>query len=302
MLISLKRIIKNGWKSFSRNISLSLATIFIMVIVISLPTFLFLLNPASKILISNIKEKVDISVYFNEDANSDDISLVKSAVSKIPEVKEVEYLSKEQVLERFVKKHKDDPVLMESLTEVGDNPFLSSLNIKAWQASQYEQVAKFLETGPFKSLIHKIDYNQRKKVIDKIFSTISAVNKAGILFSLILGIIAVLVAFNAVKIAINNSKEEIAIMRLVGASNWFIRGPFLVQGVIIGAISALITFLMAFGLCWALNSGIKSIIPEVSVFNLFIGNLGTLILIQLAVGIGLGALSSMIAIRKYLKV
>ena len=148
MLISLKRIISNGWKGFSRNISLSLATIFIMVIVISLPTFLFLLNPASKILVSDIKEKVDISVYFNEDTSSEDIFLVKTAVSEIPEVEEVEYISKEQTLDNFIKKHKDDPVLMESLIEVGVNPFLSSLNIKAWQASQYEQVTKFLETGP----------------------------------------------------------------------------------------------------------------------------------------------------------
>ncbi len=302
MLISLKRIINSGWKGFSRNISLGLATIFIMVIVISLPTFLFLLNPASKILISDIKEKVDISVYFNEDASLEDISLVNSAVSKIPEVEEVEYISKEQTLERFIEKHKDDPVLMESLTEVGNNPFLSSLNIKAWQASQYEQVTKFLETGPFGNLINKVDYHQRKPVIEKIFSIISNVNKAGILFASVLGIIAILVAFNAIRIAINNSEEGIKVMRLVGASNWFIRGPFLVQGVIIGSLAALIALLTTLGLCFLISPKIKLIVPEISIFSLFVSNLGALILIQLATGIGLGVISSMIAIRKYLKI
>jgi len=281
---------------------LGLATIFIMVIVISLPTFLFLLNPASKILISDIKEKVDISVYFNEDASLEDISLVNSAVSKIPEVEEVEYISKEQTLERFIKKHKDDPVLMESLTEIGNNPFLSSLNIKAWQASQYEQVTKFLETGPFGNLINKVDYHQRKPVIEKIFSIISNVNKAGILFASVLGIIAILVAFNAIRIAINNSEEGIKVMRLVGASNWFIRGPFLVQGVIIGSLAALIALLTTLGLCFLISPKIKLIVPEISIFSLFVSNLGALILIQLATGIGLGVISSMIAIRKYLKI
>jgi len=302
MFASLKRVINNGWKSFFRNISLNLATIFIMVSVIFLPTFLFLLRPISESLISNIKKKVDISVYFNEDVKPEDIYLVKSAVSKIPEVREIEYLSKEQVLERFVEKHKNDPVLMASLEEIGSNPFLPSLNIKAWQASQYEQIAKFLETGPFKKLIHKINYSQRKRVIDRIFSTISFVNKVGIFFSLVSMTIVVLVAFNAVKIAINSFKEEIAIMRLVGASNWFIRGPFLVQGIIIGFISALITFLITFGLCLGWDSNIKSIIPEVNLFDLFVDNLWGLILIQLTTGVGLGIISSMIAVRKYLKV
>jgi len=281
---------------------LSLATVFIMVIVISLPTFLFLLNPASKILISSIKEKVDISVYFNEDTNPEDISLVKSAVSEIPEVEKVEYISKEQTLGKFIERHKDEPVLMESLTEVGNNPFLSSLNIKAWQASQYEQVTKFLEIGPFSDLINKVDYYQRKPVIEKIFSTISSINKAGILFASILGMIAILVAFNAVRTAINNSKEEIKIMRLVGASNGFIGGPFLVQGIIIGFFAFLVTFIITFALCYFLDPKIKLVISEISIYSLFVSNLGMLILIQLATGIGLGVISSMIAVRKYLKV
>lgn len=302
MFILLKRIISAGWKIFSRNIGLSIATIFIMVLVISLASFLFLLNPASKILVSDIKEKVDISVYFKEDVLSEDILEVKSAISEIPEVKEVKYVSKEQALENFITKHRDDPTLMESLIEVGTNPFLASLNIKARQVSQYEQVANFLETGTFKNLIDEVDYHQRKPVIDKVFSTLAAINRTGISFSVILGIIAILVAFNTARMAIYNSKEEISIMRLVGASNWFIRGPFLIQGAVIGFIAALITVLVTFGVSYGFDSKIMTIAPEISIFNLFIGNFWTLFLIQLATGIGLGIISSLIAVRKYLKV
>jgi len=302
MWTSLKRIIKNGWKGFSRNVSLNFATIFIMVVVISIPTALFLLNPISKALISDIEKKVDISVYFKEDATDDDISLVKSAISKIPEVKEVEYISRDQTLENFIQRHKNDSVLMESLDEVGANPFLASLDIRAWQASQYEQVAKFLENSPFKNLIYKVDYNQRKKVIDKIFSTISSINRIGLLFSLVLGIIAVLLAFNAVRVSIDNSREEIAIMRLVGASNWFIRGPFLFQGFVIGLISAVIALFLTFVFCLAFNSSFKLLTPEASIFSIFKANFAILVLIQLATGIGLGMISSFIAVRKYLSI
>jgi len=302
MLTSFKRVIKTGWKGFRRNIGLSLATILIMVMVISLATLLFLLNPVSDILITDIKEKVDISVYFKEDVLSEDILEVETEILKIPEVKDVEYVSKEQALEKFIEKHRDDPVLMESLTEVGANPFLASLNIMAWEVSQYEQVTNFLETSSFRSLIDKVDYHQRKPVIDKVFSMVSGFNKIGIFFSIVFAVVAVLVAFNTIRIAIYNSGEEISIMRLVGASNRFVRGPFLIQGVIIGFIAALITVLISFGLCYGFDAKIKAIAPEISIFSIFVSNFFVLFLIQLATGIGLGIISSYIAVRKYLKI
>lgn len=302
MFTSFKRIIKTGWNGFSRNIGLSMATIFVMTMVISLATLLFLLNPASNILVSDIMEKVDISVYFREDTAPEDIFAAELKISKIPEVKDIEYVSKEEALERFIEKHKDDITMMESLTEIGQNPFLASLNIKAREISQYGQVSDFLETASFKNLISKVDYYQRKPVIDKVFSVISGINKGGIFFSIILGLIAILVAFNTIRIAIYNSSEEISTMRLVGASNRFIRGPFLVQGIIVGVFAALITLLITFGICWGFDSRIRVIAPEISTFALFVGNFWALLLIQLATGIGLGVVSSTIAIRKYLKI
>jgi len=139
MLTSLKRIIKISWKEFSRNIGLSTGTVFVMVMAIFLVTMLFLFNLASGVLISDVQEKVDVAVYFKRDVLSENILEVKSEISKIPEVRNVEYVSKEQALEKFIERHKDDPVLMESLTEIGGNPFLASLNIKAHQASPFKE-------------------------------------------------------------------------------------------------------------------------------------------------------------------
>jgi len=301
MLISLKRIIRSGWLNFSRNKGLSLATIFIMVMTISLVTSLFLFRDISQFLISSLQEKVDISVYFKTATQEEDILQLREEIDKIPEVKNVEYVSRETALERFIQRYKDNQVIMESLAEVG-NPLLASLNIKAWEASQYITVTNFLETSSYKNLIDKVDYYQRKPVIERIFSITSTINKTGIGFSLILAIVAILVAFNTIRLAIYNSKEEISVMRLVGASNWFIRGPFLVQGAISGFAAALITLSIFTGALFFLSPKLEILLPGFNIFNSFIGSLGLLFLIQIFTGVGLGVVSSVIAIRKYLEV
>jgi len=301
MITSLKRVIRSGWLNFSRNSGLSVATIFIMVMTISLIASLFLLRDITQFLISSLREKVDISVYFKEDVSEEDILRFGEEIKKIPEVKDVEYVSRESALENFIQRYKDNQVIMESLVEVG-NPLVASLNIKAWDASQYIVVTNFLETSPYKNLIDKVDYYQRKPVIERIFSITSTINKTGILFSIILAIVAILVAFNTIRLAIYNSKEEISFMRLVGASDWFIRGPFLVQGAISGFAAALITLLIFTGALFFLSPKLEILFPGLNIFNFFIRSFGMFFLIQIFIGVGLGIVSSIIAIRKYLKV
>lgn len=302
MFTLIKRIFKSGWLSFSRDGGLAVATCFIMVMTISLATSLFLLKDVSQFLISTVQEKADISVYFKESASEEDVLEVKEEISKIPEVKNVKYVSREEALESFVQRHKDDPVLMESLEEVGGNPFLAALNIKAFQASQYQAVANFFEAGTFENLIEKVDYYQRKPVIEKIFALTSGMGKAGISLSIILAIVAILVAFNTIRLAILNQKEEIKVQRLVGASNWFIRGPFLVQGAISGTLAAVICLLIFTLICWFLSPKIEILFSGLNIWRYFTSNFFTIILIQLVTGIGLGVISSTIATRKYLKV
>jgi len=301
MFVSLKRIIRSGWLNFSRNPGLSLATIFIMVMTISVVTSLFLFRNMAQFLVSGLKEKVDISVYFKEDTLEEDILLFSQEIKKIPEVKSVEYVSRQAALESFIQRYQDNPVIIESLAEV-ENPLLASLNIKAREASQYETVTNFLENSSQKDLIDKIDYYQRKPVIERIFSITSAINKTGIGFSLILAIVAILVAFNTIRLAIYNSKEEISFMKLVGASDWFIRGPFLVQGAISGFTAALIALLLFTVTLLFFSPKLEILLPSFSIFSSFVGSFGIFLLIQIFTGVGLGIVSSIIATRKYLKI
>lgn len=302
MFTSLKRIIKSGWVSFSRNSWLATATIFIMVMVISLVTSLYLLKGMTDFIIGELEAKVDLSVYFKKDVSEGEILRAKEELSKLAEVKEVEYVSSEQALENFKERHKDNPIILETLTEIGDNPLPASLNIKVFEAPQYENLVSFLEGSSFQNLIEKIDYREKKPVIEKLFSITSGLNTGGIIFSLILAFLAVLVAFNTVRLAIYNSREEIVVQRLVGASNWFIRGPYIFQGTISGFFATLISLLIFTILCFVLGPKLGAFYPGLNLFQYFTGNFFIILLIQSATGIGLGIVSSVIAIRKYLQV
>jgi len=302
MLIVLKRIFHSGWKSFFQNIGLSIATVFVLVLIISLASSLFITKDITQFVISEFQEKVDISVYFKEDCPEENILVIKEKVETISEVKKVEYISKEEALESFQERHEEDKVLIDSLDELGTNPFLASLNIKSWQASQYASVVSFLENNGFEEQIAKIDYFQKKPVIEKIFSISSQINRTGLILSLVFSIIAILIVFNHIRLAILNSKEEIEIQRLVGASNWFIRGPFIVQGIIAGIFAVIIsTLIFGFGIFF-LSSKIGEIVPGFVLFEYFLSSFFVILIIEILVGVGLGVISSLIAIRKYLRV
>lgn len=300
MIAFFKRIIKYGWKIFTRDTQIALVNIFILVLVIFLISFLFIFRQVSQFLISSLKEKADISVYFKEEIKEEDIFKLRDEIAKMPEVK-VKYVSKEEALEEFKERHKKNPVLIEALSEIGENPFLASLSIKVGEIGQYEEIVNFLENRN-SNLIEKIDYYQRKPLIEKIFSLTSNLEKGGIFFSIILIFVAILVTFNTIRLAILNFGEEISIQRLVGASNWFIRGPFIIQGIISGFLSAILSFFLLLFCCFLLTPKAKILFEGLDVFQIFLGKMAIIFLIQFSVGIILGVISSLIAIRRYLRI
>ena len=300
MSAALKRIIKSGWRDFKRNNGLSVATIFIMVMTISLVTSLFLSQKTFNFLIVSLEDKVDMAVYFTEEPTNEEILTIQAELFHLPEVKKLEYISKEEALAKFTERHAGEEVIMESLAEVGGNPLLSSINIKAREASQYAAISAFLDTASFNDLIAKVDYSQKKPVIERLFSLTSNINTTGIVLSIILALVAVLIAFNTVRIAIYNSKEEIETMRLVGASDWFIRGPFMVQGIISGLWAVLITFLIFSAAVYFLSPKVAIIVPGLNLSSFFFSNFLVILLLQLAAGVGLGVIASWLAVRKHL--
>ncbi|MDO8474049.1 MAG: permease-like cell division protein FtsX [bacterium] len=299
---TLNRILRSGWEKFSRDTSSSSAALLVMVIVLSIVTSLFFLQGISSFLIESLQESVDVSTFLKDSAPTEEVTALQQSLSTLPEVKEVIYVSKEDALAQFIGRHEKDQVILDSLDAIGANPLLASISIKAWDPASFGKIAEFLETTPLASIIQNVDFHERAPVINRLAAIASGVRTTALAGSIFAGLIAVLVAFNTIRLTIYSSKEEIEIMRLVGASNMFIRSPFLLQGIIVGALASLLTFILLVPFTLFLSSKLETFVPQFSLFEYFMNNFFMILFLQLFVGIGLGVLSSLIAIRRYLKV
>ncbi len=302
MFLALNRIIKFGLVNFWRNGWLSTATVLIMSVTLSVWTSLFLLNVVLTSVLDTISEKVDISVYFNLDAKESDILSLKEKLTNLEEVKNVEYVSAVEALEIFKKRHSSDEILLKSVQELGSNPLEASLNVLAKDASKYESVSSFLNQNQFKNIISKVNYAENKVVIERFNNIIGVLRQSGAVASLVLALITFLVAFNTVRLAIYSSREEITIMKLVGASNWFVRGPFIVEGVLHGLVASAFAFMIIIPGVAALGPKLFNFLPDINLVNYLGDNFWPIFLFQTLGGIALGVFSSWFAIRKYLRV
>ncbi len=304
MFTTLGRIIKSGLLNFWRNGWLSTATVLIMTVALITWTSIFLLNVVLTSVLDVLAEKVDVSVYFNLDTKEPDILALKSKLESLKEVANVEYVSTDQALEIFKNRHASDDILLKSIQELDNNPLEASLNILAKDSSDYGTIADFLNqfSAQGGNIISKINYTENKVVIDRLNNIIRVLRESGLVAGLILAFIAFLVAFNTVRLAIYSSREEITVMKLVGASNWFVRGPFIVEGVLHGMIASAFSFMVIIPGIGFLGPKLLNFLPEINLMNYIGNNFWSLLLFQTLGGIILGVFSSWFAIRKYLKV
>jgi len=301
MITNIIRIIKYGLKNFLRNGWLSVATVVVMLLALSFFLFLIVFRFITISTLDSVRDKIDISVYFIESAPEDEIIRIQKSLEGLEQVKSVEYISKDEALERFKNRHTNDAAA-QALEELDDNPFLPSINVKAYDPSDYSNIASYLENDSFKSIIEKVTFAQNQIVIERLTAIIENVNRGGLFLTLILAVVAVLVAFNTIWLAMYSNKEEIGIMRLVGATNSYIRGPYIVEGIVYGIIAAILSILIAGPFILFIDPWIAKITPEIDLKIYFFSNILILTLYQLIFGIALGAISSFIAIRKYMRV
>jgi len=302
MLVTLARIIKYGWQDFLRNGLLSVSTVLIMFLAAFVFEGLILFNVLGKNAIQSIQEKIDISVYFKSNTSEDFILNIKRSLEGLAEVQSVEYVSQEKALEEFKTRHGGEEKIIETLEELDINPLLASLNIKARDPREYVSIASYLENPALKENIDKVTYTQNQLVIDRLIALIDTIKQIGLFSTIFFAFLAVVVTFNTIRLAIFSSSEQISIMRLVGASNSFIRGPYIIEGIIYGVIAALISFLIFIPLINFASPNISKFIPEANLLAYFQNRFLVLFFYQLAFCIGLGTLSSVFAIRRHLRV
>ncbi len=302
MLTSFRRIIALGWQNLARDGGIAVANVFIIMIPILLTSALFSLNAAGDFLVKELRQKADISIYFNESVSEDDILRVKDKISQIPAIGKVEYISKDMALADFRARYENNPIVMESLDEVVGNPLPALLHVGADSPDQLEETALLLEQDDYSDLIYEINYNERKEDIQKVFAFTKNAQKIGLWLFAILALISVMVTFNTVRMAILSRKREIGIQRLVGASRWFIRGQFLVEGLIFGLLAGSLSFFAASAVCWWAGPVMAGALSGMDLWDHFIANLPVILAMQFGIGIGLGAFSSLIAVSRHLKV
>lgn len=302
MLTTLSRLIKYGGQIFWRQRLLSVATMVVILLALLLFEGLIISGVVASTAINSIQDKIDISIYFKSNASEDEMLRVKSSLERMTEVSAVEYVSRDKALEMFRQRHKSDETISRAVESLKENPLSASLNIKAKDPSKYSVIANYLNNNVQSELVENITYNQNQVVIDRLASVIQVSRQAGLLAALFLTIVAILVAFNTILLGIYSNRDEISIMRLVGASNIYVRGPFVIMGVIYGVITAIISVLLAMPVIWFASPYVQLFIPAMDLREYFTAHFFLIFLYQLLFGIGIGVISSFIAIRRYLKV
>lgn len=301
MVTTLLRIVKYGLQNFKRSAWLSTATIMVMVLALIVFIGLILFNVMTSNIIASVQDKIDISVYFKNDTPEDEVLRIKSTLGTLPEVKTVEYVSKEEALKIFQERHIDDETISQALEQLSENPLLASLNIKARVPEEYGIIAAYLNNDSINPFVERVTYSQNATVIERLSKILQTAKNSGVALTLFLSFVAILITFNSIRLAIYSNRESINIMRLVGSSNFFVRGPFLIEGIVYGIISAIISLGFVVPIAYFIAPYINILVPETSFWEYFISNSPALFAYQLLFGIGLGLISSFIAIGRYLK-
>lgn len=300
---TLPRIIRSGVFSFYRNGWLSVAATGIVTFSLVLVSTFVLLLLLGQSVIQNIQQKIDVEVFFKDTAKVTDIMTIKDQLAQNPNAQSVRYISKQEALQIYKGQNQRNQKLLNQLSEE-DNPLPASLQVKAKNPDDLNAFNATLDSDFAKPFIESRSDKENRDIIQRLQRIVSFIRSLGIFVSLVVLTFAILVVFNTIRITIFSRREEIEIMRLVGASNWYIRGPFIVEGVFYGiiatAVAMLVVYLVVLTFGPALSSYLKDINEDVPAY--FRANFGIILLVQLITGIGVGVISSLIAIRRHLKV
>jgi cell division transport system permease protein len=222
----------------------------VIVLVLTLVSinFLLTLNVLTKTAVAEVQDKIDVSIYFKQGVPESEIGNIKSYLLSLPQVKGVEYVSPERALAEFQKKHQNDEVILESLKEVGDNPLGATLVVTAQNPEDYEAILKVFDDPQYASVIQDKNFEDHQVVVNKINSVSKKAEKTGVGIAGLFAIVAVLIGYNTVKMTIYTHRDEIGIMKLVGAANWFVRAPYLASGILYGLFSVLLAVIITFPL------------------------------------------------------
>ncbi|HBU07192.1 MAG TPA: hypothetical protein DEB09_03860 [Candidatus Magasanikbacteria bacterium] len=302
-MLSLLRIIKFALQDMFRNFSLSFMTVLILVLMLlSVNTFV-IVNVITSQAVQTVKDQIDVSVYFAPDAPDAKIEEVKTFIDSFPEVTEIVYQDRAQVLAQFKEQHKDNAEIMASIDELGNNPLGPTMIIKTREPQDYEKVIMALTIPEYENIIEAKTFGDTQKAIDRIHVITTQVERFTMVISVLFAIIAFLIIFNTIRVAIYTQRIEISIKKLVGATNWFVRGPYLVESFIFSIFSLVFGLILTRLSLYIVDPYITIIFQKPNILtDYYTTNLLYLILVQFFVVLFLTLISSLFAMRRHLKV
>lgn len=301
---NIKRVLKLGLVNFGRNGLVSVSSVMAMTITLFVIGTLYLGGNFLNSALADVRNKMDISISFKIDAPEVDILALKKDLILLPEVKAVIYSSREDELLAFRERHKDNETIVQALDEV-DNPFGARINIQAVDPIHFDKITNFItsKNSPANggtSIVDQISY--KKDVISKLTSLIGASEKLGWAIAFALALLSIFAVFNTISLAIYTSREEISVMRLVGASSSYVKGPFMVEGMIAGIIASILSLALLYPAVLWVRGVTANIYGGINLVSFYFSNFGQIFLLLLLSGIALGFLASFWATRRYAKI
>ncbi len=304
MWLNLRRIVRSGFISYWRNSSIALASVTVLVVTLFVVGAIIISRAFLVASLQAVIAKVDVGVYFVPAADEAAMHDLEAKLRLYPGVKSVTFRSRTDELKDFRERHKDNALILDSLAEVG-NPLGARLNITAHDPSHYETIANFLKTeeSALTAGLPIIDHVSFKAdTASRLLALMRTAGHVGLAITLVLIFASIVVTFNTIALAIYSAREEITVMRLVGAENSYIRGPFVLSGVISGVLAALVAMTLLYPATLWLRRATISVYGGIDLLAYYQANFGVLLLILLITGVVLGMAASFLAVRKYLRV
>jgi len=306
-LITLWRIIHTGIINFMRNISLAVAAMAVMVVTLTIVLFSLITNATLENTIAGITQKISVSAFLKDSTTEAQAKQLVKVLQKQPEVARVEYLNRAAALREDILQNKTDNPNLSSAAAVVGNPIPATIHVFPKDLNQVQAIENVLEKPQYKQLqSDPPSYNgDRKEAIDNITHATNVLRKIGVVSIAIFAVICALIIFNTIQMAIFNRRDEIGIMRLLGANTGYIRGPFVVESAIYGLLSAIFSVLIINSAFLASSNALQASslgLLDINYANqYFDAHFWALLLMQIAIGIIIGTVSSVIATRRYLK-
>lgn len=300
------RVLRTGAVNFVRNAWLAIAAMAIMVITLTIILFSVVANATFNNTVQQITDKINISIYLKDTVTKPQSDQFVQGLKRLPNVETVTYLSKNDALKAYMQQNADNPQLLAAISQT-DNPLPATIQVKPRELNKLSEIRAFSERPEYKKLQSDpmSDSGDRRQAIDKITHATNIMRRAGVVAVLVFTTISVLIIFNTIQMAIFNRRDELQIMRLLGATTWYIRGPFVVETIIYGVISAVVSVLLINALFVTASSSLQATslgLLDIAYSQKFFEKYyWLLLLIQLTLGILIGAVSSIIATRRYLK-